>query len=129
MEMPISIMIVLFVSIAVAILVLQFTGQVIGTGTAQMQRFTLNCEENVDFFIETAILSPTQVAELVDACYNQNIGKYNGTKICYIVHGPVEGDPVSAAKTEQLGETDTTDAGKTIYIKFNEITQLVDVTG
>jgi len=129
MEMPISIMIVLFVSIAVAILVLQFTGQVIGTGTAQMQRFTLNCEENADFFIETAVLSPTQVAELVDACYSQNLGKYKGTTICYIMHGPIEGDPVSAADPEQLGETDTAEAGKTIYIKFNEATQLVDVTG
>jgi hypothetical protein len=128
MEMPISIMIVLFVSVAVAILVLQFAGNIISRGAEQIQQFTLN-RDDVQFFVEVANISPTLISNYVQQCYADNLGKYSGNTVCYIVHGNIQGNITQTADANLLGKVDLSNAGKTVYIKFNEGSQKVDVSG
>ena len=70
MEMPISVMIVLFVSIAIGIIVLQMATGLFDSGREQLEQFSLNCDEGIDFYVESAEVTPLQVSSLVDLCYN-----------------------------------------------------------
>ena len=140
MEMPISVMIVFFVAIAVALLVLNFAGQIISQGEAQMREFTLECTTEADFFVESHNVDTTTIVRLADVCYRNNLGSYGGDKICYIVHSV---NPVNAGEGEIANnflelypdpkppppEVDLAGAGKTVYIWFKQSTQNVEIRG
>ena len=138
MEMPISVMIVLFVALAVGMLVLQLSNQILGRGEEQIRQFEVGCEEGVDFFIETAAITNTQVVNLAKICYYDHLGKYDETTICYILHGNLEASQSEIENASELvddqgvritDEVDFSNAGKTLYISFDELNQKVDITG
>ncbi|MDO8624877.1 MAG: hypothetical protein Q7R47_02245 [Candidatus Diapherotrites archaeon] len=131
MEMPIQIIVVLFVSIAVSLLVLNFASNTFNQGQQQLRQYTLSCEKDTDFFVDVAQLTPGQVASLAKDCYENNLGKYEGDHLCYIVHGPILGDPLSEINSEYgvSALNDVTGSGKTLYVYFSERDQKVFVTG
>jgi len=144
MEMPIAVMIVFFVSIAVALIVINFAGEMIGMGQTQLRQFTLQSDE-ADFFIETGSVGSGTVARLADQCYKKNTGGYGGNKICYIAHAETEvgfsdmevinqflvlnpgydpatmGDPISFEKWHE------NPLGRTVYIVFDEVSQAISI--
>ena len=139
MELPISVMIVFFVAIAVALLVLSFAGQIISQGDAQLREFTLECTTEADFFVESYAVDTTTIVRLADVCYRNNLGSYRGDKICYILHGvnsvnAGEGEIISgflALYTDSVPPpvVDLADAGKTVYIWFKQAEQNVEIRG
>src|SRR3989338_8155804 len=131
MEMPIAIVITLFVGIAVALLVINFSSGIINQGNVQLKQFSLACEKDMDFFVDISSISPSEVANLADLCYQNNLGKYEGDRLCYILHGPIEGNPIQDINPENLDPalTDLSNPGKTLYLFFSEKTQKVFVTG
>ncbi len=144
MEMPITVMIVFFVSIAVALIVINFAGQLIGRGEREMRAYSLESDK-ADFFIETNNVGSTTLARLSDQCYKNNRGTYGGDTICYIVHAITE---VSFSETEvvagflsmnpdydkeTMGEPINFEgwhqnpAGRTVYVKFDELGQFIAI--
>ncbi|MDP2974311.1 MAG: hypothetical protein Q8N60_04625 [Candidatus Diapherotrites archaeon] len=145
MELPIAVMVVFFVSIAVALIVINFAGQLIGMGQTELRKFTIGSEK-ADFFVETYAVTGSTVATLASQCYKDNLGKYGGDKICYILHqldkeAPIALDQVAAseqfytliaedpatATEEKISFEEMDGSGRTIYIRFAEITQSIAV--
>ena len=89
MELPIAVMIVFFVSIAVALIVINFAGQLIEIGQSELREFSLESDK-ADFFIETNKVGSGTIARLADQCYKNQKGTYGGDRICYIVHAVTE---------------------------------------
>jgi hypothetical protein len=145
MELPIAVMVVLFVSIAVALLVINFAGQLIGMGQTELRKFTIGSEK-ADFFVETYAVTGSTVATLASQCYKDNLGKYGGDKICYILHqlntDPITLDEAKAASEqfytliaedpatateEKISFDGMAEGGRTIYIRFSELNQNIAV--
>lgn len=144
MELPIAVMIVFFVSIAVALIVINFAGQLIGLGETQLKQFSLQSDK-ADFFVEAQQVGNNTVAMLATQCYNTNKGTYGIAKICYIVHQaakePISFNPTEVAAqfhqatgldpavlgSEQIFFDEWDGTSRTIYIEFDDISQTVAV--
>ncbi len=146
MEMAIQVVIVFFVAVAVALIVINLASQMIGRGQEQIKEFKLDCTAGkLDFFVETKTAGSNTIAMLADRCYKDNKGMYSGDKICYIVHSidPVSLDaeqvkarlmelnqeitPENIETTINFDSWDIDPTGKTVYIKFIQLTQSVSI--
>ena len=142
MELPIAVMIVFFVSITVALIVINFAGQIISLGEAELKEFSIESDK-ADFFVETSKAGNNTIAMLANQCYRNNKGTYSGNRICYIVHAIEENvfsEPEVVNKflelnqeyeIETMGEPinfeDWIPGQKTIYVIFDEITQTIAI--
>ncbi len=142
MELPIAVMIIFFVSIAVALIVINFAGQIISLGESELKEFSLESDK-ADFFVETNNAGSNTMARLADQCYKNNRGTYGGNRICYIVHaieesGFAEFEVLNkflelnpGYEIETMGEPISFEGWipgqKTVYVMFEETTQTIAI--
>ncbi len=91
MELPISIIVVLFIALIVGVLVVTFSQQTIGQAGTDLKGvtggFSNNNANTNSPLIEVSSISPSQVAGLIDSCYSTSYGQSLGDRNCYIIHG------------------------------------------
>lgn len=134
MEMPIQLIMTLFVVLIVGSLVILFS-----------QNLLFNAEQGLPTLgnydktkqgtqiLEVDSLSNAQIAFLVDECYSTRFGKVFKDETCFIVHSvaqaSVDNDDINAKVSTEgiLGEVDEEDV-KTVFINWNFFNTQVDVT-
>ena|SRR3989344_2437206 len=100
MEMPIQVMIVLFVALVVAGGVVMFSSDVFTTSRQNLANIVPREDDQRVVDIEGGDISSATIAILVDQCWNDK--EYAGTpdrELCFIVHGST----VSAAQSVVAG--------------------------
>jgi hypothetical protein len=133
MDMPIRIIITLFVAVVVALGVITFSQKMISNSKTKMYTFD-NEEIEEERMIEVNTVSNTQIATLAQSCYLENSNKELEKKICFVILGDVEASEsgvLSSIKNvdEDNFEVDLSDAKNAVKIKYNPITDKVLVSG
>jgi hypothetical protein len=133
MELPIRIIITLFVAVVVALGVITFSQKMISNSKTKMYNFD-NEEIEQDRMIEVSKVTNTQVATLAQNCYLENSNKELEKKICFVILGDVEASESGVENAiknvdEENFEIDLSDAKNAVKIKYNPITDKVIVSG
>lgn len=133
MEMPIRIIIVLFVSVVVGIAILSFAGKMISD--SRMKMLNYNEEENeADRIIDVTSVTSSHVAALAETCYHENSMRVLEGETCFVVLGDVKATEsgIEDAMNEFDDERyiiDLDDAENAVQIKYNAIDDAVLITG
>jgi hypothetical protein len=87
MEMPIKVMVTLFVTIVVGFAVITFSRQIIDKSSSDIGQATIGAksDEEQQKLIELAILDTQQTIDLVEECYNRNHGVSLERTLCFMV--------------------------------------------
>ena len=88
MEMPINVIIILFIALAVAGGVLVFASDIFTTSRQNIQNIVPRGEDEKVVDIEGGVITGKEIGFLADQCWNEN--EYKGTptrELCFIIHG------------------------------------------
>ncbi len=127
MEMPINVVITLFVGLLVGGLIVFFAQNIVFSSEQQFIEF-LDEEENG--FFDLKEITESQIGFLVKSCYEKSFGESLDNELCYIVHGEspafLDSDKVfefSGVEAEVSNET-----SKFFLIEWNAKENIVEVT-
>ncbi len=130
MEMPVQVIIILFVVTLVGAMIVLFSQSLIDQSQNQLTEFTSKEKDNK--FLEVNSITNSQIAVLVDECYQKSFGEKINNETCFIIHGKNDFTPSenqikqNLKNKEALGEV-TTETTKTIYINWNSLESKVEV--
>ncbi len=84
MEMPIEVIVTLFIVLFVGTLIVMFSQTIIGS--AQNQLPTTDAKKGETQILEVSTVTNSQIGMLVDECYKTRFGKVFKQETCFIVH-------------------------------------------
>lgn len=122
MEMPIQLIIVLFVVTIVGAMIVLFSQSIIDQSHSQLNQF--NKDDPTSDFLDVASINDFQIAALVEECYNNHSGKSLNSETCFIIHSGSDAHPSKSgistylSDPEILGEVEEV-VSKTFYIYWN----------
>jgi hypothetical protein len=131
MEMPIQMIITLFIVIAAGGMVLLFAQTTINRADNALPQ--LDKDPKGEQVLEVASTTSTQIGFLIEECYKNSFGKIFKDQTCFIVHSASpytvsEADIKSALSNNSiLGTVDNGSGTKTVYIKWNFGKSQIDV--
>ena len=102
MEMPIEVIITLFLVIFVGALIVTFSQTIIGNAENQLP--TIDSKAGGTQILEVSTITNMQIALLVDECFKTRFGKVFKDETCFIVH---------SSSSYQIGVTDDINASTT----------------
>jgi len=133
MEMPIRIIVTLFVAVVVGVAILTFANKMISNAKTKMHSF--NAEEiEKDRIIDVTQITSTQVAALAENCYAENSGNMLESDICFAMLGDVHAtasgitDALTTIDNEKV-IIDLDNAKNAIKIRYNSLEDKVEITG
>lgn len=133
MELPISTMVVFFVALIVAAIVIQFSTDLFGKSAQRIDENPLiKSAGDEEVILEVSSITSGQISSLAEKCYTQSATKSLKSKTCYVMHGKLAAnseDVKSSLTDTQKYSVDLTNAGNTVYIKYNTISNKVEVSG
>lgn len=126
METPINIVVVLFVALAVGVLLILFSKQIIQGAKHNIK--SINNEE--DKFIEVPSLSVDDVLSLVQSCHDLKIDSLK-KDLCFVVH--ITNKDQQLPSPENFGgieglNVDYNQTSKSLYFYYNPEQGVVEVT-
>lgn len=124
MEMPIEVIITLFLVIMVGSLIVMFSQTILGNAENQLPKIDSKTGETQ--ILEVATITNSQIALLVDECYKTRFGKVFKDETCFIVHssssyqiGTTEDiNALTANKSALWRAVNTADGVNTVLIKW-----------
>jgi len=125
MELPIQIMIVLFVSILVGSSVILFSTDLINDAREAMARPTN--DEKEDLIIELREINEQGLKILMEDCFEKNKQDALSKTLCYVVHSE---DEIGQLDPEVEFETiidDIPDNTRTLYVYYNPQGNMIEV--
>ncbi len=130
MEMPIAIIITLFLGITVGGLAIFFTQNMLLNAQDQIIKFTEKGEGALGALVEVKDITEGQVASLASSCNTLSLGKALNDQVCYIIHGETPKSLNSAEVIAKAGvnTTVTADSSKFFLIRWKSNDNLVEVT-
>ncbi|MBN2517749.1 MAG: hypothetical protein JXB14_02810 [Candidatus Altiarchaeota archaeon] len=90
MELPIQVMITMFVALTVAVVVIMFSQNLLQDAAKDIADIGDYGDTPEDKIVEVGTITSTQVANLVNQCYRQYSESALGDTLCYVVLGKVE---------------------------------------
>lgn len=129
MEMPIQVIMTLFVVLIVGSLVILFSQNLLNEADAGLPKFDKGSVEIQ--ILEVDSVSSNQLGFLVDECYASRFGKVFKDETCFIVHSKntyaISQSGIAGAVEAPLGVVDNGVSTKTIFVNWNFIDTKVDV--
>jgi hypothetical protein len=99
MELPIRVMIVLFVALVVASVIILFARNTIDDARRQMLQIS---KEQPEKIVDkgTGLVSVAEIVYLAQSCYENKKGQTISEELCYLVHGNIQTAGLDAKLTE-----------------------------
>lgn len=133
MEMPIRIIITLFVTVIVALTVITFTQKTISDARMKLHGYNEK-EVEQNRIIETKDVTGPQLAALAETCYIENSGKNLQSDICFVVLGHISTtsseieNSVKTIKKDRIN-INLAGANNAVKIKYNALNDVVEISG
>jgi len=134
LELPIQIMIVLFVTVLVASAVVMFTTDIIRDAKDKMAD-PFGKEKSDDKIIEIDTIQDQQLSALIEQCWRDNKQEALEKTLCFVMHAQLNTATLSGLTTITTA-TDTIDVeanflttDKTVYIYYNPVGNMIQVSG
>lgn len=134
MEIPIRIIITLFVALIVGIGVIGFSQTVIKDSRSKVASFNMNEVDMTERIIEVDEITSVMLAGLAETCFNDNSNKNLEDGVCFVVFGRVDAsesrieDHVTSIDEDDM-EIDLSDADNAVRVKYDAIENKVIITG
>ena len=132
MEMPIRVIITLFVAVVVAIIIVQFAGESVDDAKMRLNSFGDDEMPEDDKIMEMKEVSSHQVAILVDECYKKHSNVDIEDVLCYVLLGEMKASASGIKEESNYGDQLTVDissASNAVRIKYNAALDKVEVKG
>lgn len=131
MELPIRIIVTLFVAVVIAIAVISFAGKMISNSKNKL--YSLSDEEvSEDKIIEVDSISSSKLSALADQCYAANSAKSIESVTCYVIFGDINADERSIVRSSGLNDSclkvDLSGAHNAVRIKYDVVGDYVSIT-
>lgn len=131
MEMPIRIIIVLFISILVGVAIINFSQDLMGKSKTKLESFDKH-EDQADRILELKNIDSYQLGELANDCFTEFENSLED-QICYAIIANVDASNDKVIGYSNLDKeniyVDLSDAENAVKIKYNAIERRVDITG
>lgn len=135
MELPIQIMIVLFVTVLVASVVIMFSTDMIRDAKNKMKEPWIK-ERTEDKIIEVETITDKGIEILIEECYEKNKQEALSKTLCFVVHGQTNAvtilTPNAATIVSGVKEDITVQTfdigGKTLYVYYNPAGNQVEIS-
>ena len=130
MEMPIAIIITLFLETVIGGMTILFTQNMLLNSQEQILKITEKGEDGLGTLIDVKEITESQVASLAKSCSTISLGKALNDQVCYIIHGetPKSLDPAEVMAKAGVNTTVSGDSSKFFLIKWKSNDGLVEVT-
>lgn len=133
MEMPIRIIITLFVAVVVGLAIISFADKVILDAKQDLEGFNDDEVEDEDKIIDVTEVSSNSVAALASDCFEKNSAKSIESEMCYVLLGDVKATESGIEDAIRLNQSqydiDLTGASNAVKIKYNVGLDIVEITG
>jgi hypothetical protein len=128
MELPINVVVTMFVGLLVGGLIVVFAQNVIFSSQMEFDE-TFKDKENNSFF-DLKQITDSQIALLAKSCYDKSFGHALESQLCFIVHGesPVSLDSAKVKEVSGVEVNVSDDTSKFFLIKWNAKENVVEVT-
>ena len=134
MEMPIQVVITLFVAITVGALLIMFSETILSAAGIDVTDLFPAKQDEAEDVIEVNTITNSQVAALITSCYEKSYGKAPGTYVCYAIHADAvyainSGGIMDKLPAELKDQVDIAEGNaKTVWIRWNFNDSKVEVT-
>ena len=132
MEMPIRVIITLFVAVVVAIIIVQFAGESVDQSKTRLNSFLDEEDLEEDKIMEMTEVSSHQAAILADECYKKHSNVDIEDILCYVLLGEVKADASGIKDESHYADQLTVDissASNAVKIKYNAALDVVQISG
>lgn len=131
MEMPIKVMVTLFIAIIVGVAVLNFADYTFRDAKKNLNEFNKD-EQSYENILEVSQITSSQVGNLARQCYEENKDSLEN-KICFVLLGEVDAQKDSIESFSGLNSTildiNLENAQNALKIKYNAIKGIVEISG
>jgi hypothetical protein len=133
MELPIRIMITLFVALIVAMVIIGFSNKMINDAKEKVKDIGGDELPEEDKIIEVTSVSNSQLASLAEDCFRKSQDML-ASEICYVVLGSIDANEADimdrlSILTEENVDIDLSSADNAVRIKYNAISDKIEITG
>lgn len=133
MEMPIKIIIVLFVAIVVGIMIINFTTTIIEDSKRKLGEFYDDKEVQEDMILELVTITSKQIGIMAKDCFEKHSNVDIEGKLCYVLIGAIDANEADIKSYSRLEdekiEVNLANAHNAVRIRYNAALDKVQVSG